>query len=455
MPPLLALFGSLVFIVWLFVRDAREEPVGSKALWIPSLWILIISTRPVVYWMPSSVGSSGSSIEGNWVDLSVLGLLIVSAWSALLRRRINWGEFFADNRAIILMYLFFFGSMLWSEYPFATVKRVIKDFSVVLFALMLLSESNPGYAIRKLFLRCSYVVFTLSVITIKYFPEIGTNVSNANDNMFTGLTTQKNSLGEVVFTYTMVLVWDLTIIMKTEGARWKDMRVLIRCVMLAQGLWLLITCDSQTALICLIIGLVLFWATGRLQKKPGLKPKLIALCVAPLLLFGLDSTLNLKEMILEAVGRDATFTGRTNIWELVLSQPVNPLLGTGFLMFWDGSIGQNALDELGARITTAHNGYLEMYLDGGLMGLSLFGMMLLARGNHIINQLVNRSYWGRLGFIYFILALIHNFSESTFFRFSILWFFLMLSMLKFRGRPSAGVYDQDNIQGNEGAHANG
>lgn len=437
MPPQLALFGSLVLIAWLFWQDSREKPVGSPALWVPGLWLLILSTRPIAYWVGSAENLTGSTREmdfsggpgGSPMDLAVLGLLIFAGIRVLLQRRINWGSFVAQNASILALYFFFLCSILWADYPFSAFKRIVKDFSVVLFALILLTENDPGHAIRKVFLRCSYIVFTLSVTTIKYFPEIGTNATRAGDNMFTGLTTQKNTLGEVVFTYSIILLWDLMLLRREENARWTDNRVLVRCLMLAMGMWLLLTCDSKTSLLCLILGVILYWGTQRLLRMHRPKQKLVTYAAILVVCLGLDSTFNIKEAVVQAMGRDLTFTGRTEIWEEVMAQPVNRLVGAGFLMFWDGEFGQTALDEMGVRISTAHNGYLEVLLDGGVIGVSLLAIMLLGRGNSIANRMVAGDPWARIGFIYLILALIHNLSESTFFRFSILWFFLVLSMI--------------------------
>jgi len=448
MPSQLAFLACLGFVYWLFREEAKERPIGSKAIWFPAIWLLILSTRPLAYWVGSAENLTGStrSMEaqdgpgGSPFDLAVLGILIVAGVRILLQRRIDWGAFVRENGSILALYLFFLISMAWADYPFSVFKRVVKDFSIVLFALVILTEANPGYAIRKLILRCSFIVFTFSALTIKYFPDIGRNSTRAGENMFTGLTTQKNTLGEVVFTYSIVLLWDLIELRRAGQKSWRDRAVLIRYLMLALGFWLLVTCDSQTSLLVLCLGVGMLWGTSRLLRMRNPKQKLVMLGIGMIAMFSLDSTFNIKEMVVvDMLGRDLTFTGRTYIWEQVLEMPVNRLVGAGYLMFWDGHYGQSALDEMGVRISTAHNGYLEVLLDGGLIGVALLGIMLLGRGNAIVNRMVAGDNWGRIAFIFWVLALIHNFSESTFFRFSILWFFLMLSMITPPRLPGAAV----------------
>ena len=433
MPPFVAFLIALGFIYWLFREDARERPVGSKGLWVPALFLLILSTRPVAYWFGATTNRYGDDSDagpgGSTADLAVLGLLIFAVVRVLKNRRVQWGSFVSRNLSILALYAFFLASVLWAEYPFSVVKRVVKDFSVVLFATAILTEADPGYAIRKLFLRCSYVVFTLSALTIKYYPHIGTQATRAGDRTFTGLTTQKNSLGEVAFTYSLIIFWDLMTIMREDKLGWKHPRVVRRLLMLMFGVWLLITCDSQTSLFCLLVGTALFFATGRVLKMGRPKRILVIVSLSVLLVYGLDRMFHIKENVVQMIGRDLTFTGRTEIWEKVMEQPIDPLVGTGFLMFFDSKYGIAALEEIGARVSTAHNGYLETFLDGGIIGVALLAIMLLARGNAIMNRMVAGEPWARVAFIFLVLAMFHNLSESTFFRFSILWFFLVLAMV--------------------------
>ncbi len=87
----------------------------------------------------------------------------------------------------------------------------------------------------------------------------------------------------------------------------------------------------------------------------------------------------------EAVGEDPTLTDRTKIWAFLLSMHTNPLLGTGYESFWLGprlqwfwqTAGLGALNE-------AHNGYLEVYLNLGIIGLFLLcGFLIASLPDHL------------------------------------------------------------------------
>ena len=84
--------------------------------------------------------------------------------------------------------------------------------------------------------------------------------------------------------------------------------------------------------------------------------------------------------ILALLGRDATLTGRSDIWREVWRAILKrPLLGYGFSAFWIGLKGEafNVITMLGFVVLHAHNGFLEIMLELGGTGLASFGLSYL------------------------------------------------------------------------------
>jgi exopolysaccharide production protein ExoQ len=81
------------------------------------------------------------------------------------------------------------------------------------------------------------------------------------------------------------------------------------------------------------------------------------------------------------LGKDATLTGRTSIWQLTLVSIMKaPLLGYGFQAFWRGLQGESANVTLGDHwgVPEAHDGYLDIWLGLGAVGLVLVMCSLLS-----------------------------------------------------------------------------
>lgn len=428
MPPSIARFLCLCFIAWLFRKDRLQRSFSSSALWIPFCWLGIIGSRPVSYWFGGG-DSSDEDLGGNPINTVIFAALTFGAIAVLQRRSFDWGGFFRSNRALMAIYLFFAVSAVWSPLGIIALKRLFKDFGTVLVGLVLLTERNPQAAIRTVFVRVSYLLFPLSVLVIKYYPNIGRCMTHDGFPMLTGLTTQKNTMGETVVVFGLMILWDLLELWNDGNTKWWKTEMLIRYGLLAMGLWLLHECDSVTSIICFMVGTFIFWAGGRVARMPNGRMVLAGCLLGVLCLAGLNGTFQIFDRITEAFGRNPTLTDRTFIWHDVLAQHTNPLVGCGFYSFWDSPEGKAAIELIGVAINEAHNGYLEIYLNGGWLGIVLLAFLLLAAGTKAINRMFTGSYFGRLAFIFWIIAIIFNNSESDFFMLGSIWFtFLLLTM---------------------------
>jgi O-antigen ligase len=90
--------------------------------------------------------------------------------------------------------------------------------------------------------------------------------------------------------------------------------------------------------------------------------------------------------MVEALGKDPSLTGRTQIWGMVLAMHTNPWIGTGFESFWLGprlNQMRNALPNF--PINEAHNGYLEIYLNLGWAGICFIALLLATAYKRVIS----------------------------------------------------------------------
>lgn len=85
--------------------------------------------------------------------------------------------------------------------------------------------------------------------------------------------------------------------------------------------------------------------------------------------------------LVESLGIDSTFTGRTDIWRLSFDTfAQSPIFGQGFQAFWTSSalLSQADISETWAVTAShAHNGYVESLLNGGLPAFILIVIWLV------------------------------------------------------------------------------
>jgi exopolysaccharide production protein ExoQ len=424
------------FVVWLLYRDAKERMEVSADAWVPLVWALIYASRPVTSWF-SGVPEDGARLaaydEGNPIEALIYVFVIASALAILRRRRVRLGSIVHQNGPLVALYLFWLMSVTWSDYPVITIKRLIKDLGNVLMVLVILSDRNPSETMKAILSRCAYVCVPLSVLFVRYFPELGRGYVgyDRSELMYVGVTTHKNSLGILALLAAVFVLWDVL-----DGRlRSRGVRAAVGPVVVLLMSWYLLTiADSVTSLLCAVLGTLLLI----IYRAPSVRSNLGRVEVfglgAVLLAWGLDSLWNLREAFIEGLGRDMTLTTRTEVWPVLLSYLENGLVGAGFNTFWAGRRLALLSDSVGG-IIQAHNGYLETYLNGGIVGVILLGVALAAGYGRIRRAIVQGAPAIRL--VVLVLGIVHNVSEASFHRLSLLWFVMLLAILEYRARPEA------------------
>jgi exopolysaccharide production protein ExoQ len=430
MPPIIALLLGFAFIAWLMRMDMRWREMPSKILWIPAVWLALSSSRNPAFWLSAMGfgGGSESNLEGSPINVIFNGGLFVITAIALNRRSFSWSQWVLTNKALFVVFAYFLASMLWSEFPIPTVKRLVQEFGTVLIAAVFLTESDPKLSVRVVFARVSYILFPLSVVFMRYFPHIGRNVSTVSGaHMVSGVADHKNSLGQLAMVFLLVLLWDFVETRKDgtaptgKGERWA------RYINFGIGIYLLFVSESATSLMCFLLGLAMFFTCERLSRIRNAKQLFMLGAFSIVFALILNQRYGLTSQVSMAMGRGENLSGRRQIWEKILEKETNPMLGHGFRGFWETDQGMAVWQELEVnRLLTSHNGYLEIYVQGGLIGLFLLAAFLWSTGLNAADKLVRGDPLGRLGVIFWPILLIYNATESAFLQVGVLWFAVLI-----------------------------
>lgn len=432
---IIGLFLCLLFGAWLVIRDCRRRRNLSTALWLPTLMLLVLASRPVSLWLSGThqdVVEMGNEASGNLIDQLFYVFMLGSSFAVAVNRRTKWGKLFSANMMITVLYLYFALSVCWSGDPSGSVKRLVKDFGLIFTVAVIYSEEEPLQAIRAVYMRCAAVLLPLSVVLIKWFPAYSREYARNGDISVTGVTMQKNTLGEIIMLFIMFLIWDY-VELRPPGVRsWWRRPSWDHVVLIAAGAWLLRLSHSKTALLCLLVGAAIFLRGAAFRSKAVNRTILFVALSLPILLFFSGEFHSVIAPLIGVLGRSMTFTGRADIWAHIDLKTVDPIIGAGYWNFWGGPGGAAIMREMTTIIPNAHNGYLDMYLDGGFIGITILFFVLLCSGLHIMGQF--RGPYGRfarLRFAVLIVVIIYNLSESTYARLGTSWFTALVVMLDF------------------------
>jgi exopolysaccharide production protein ExoQ len=446
--PLLASALTILLIGYLIRRDSAVAPRPSPAAWIPTLWLLINGSRQVSQWLGTGTLFAGQRLhDGNAVDQVVYGALIVSGIFVLVTRQVRIGHLARNNWWLILFFLYEGVSFVWSDFPFISFKRWIKASGDFVMVFVLCSDPHPMRAITAAIKRSGYVLIPVSILFCKYYENMGRIIDDWGRSYYTGVTLDKNMFGYLLFAYGLFFVGAAVHTFRQDWSSRTTARTDFLCYALLSGivLWLTPLANSKTSLFALVIGIVLMLALQVSKVRRNLWSFLIVIVVIGATANALFSV---NSAVLEASGRDASLTGRTGIWETVLREPINPLLGTGYAGFWLGERLQRIWDFYpNTPLLQAHNGYLEVYLNLGFVGVALLAGMLWTGLRNARRRLrapsdsadeAEDSLFRNSGIAYILAYLVYNITEATFMGLNFLFIVFLLFAFDFQAPRSRG-----------------
>jgi exopolysaccharide production protein ExoQ len=136
------------------------------------------------------------------------------------------------------------------------------------------------------------------------------------------------------------------------------------------------------------------------------------------------------------VGRDPTFHGRTDIWHVLLQENINPLFGEGYSSFWSSARMQKISETYYYTLNEAHNGYLETYLNTGLVGLFLLCGTLVSAWIRIKLDVLRQLPRGDFRLACLFVVMFYSMTEAVYNRLNLLWFVLLLVVCEYPRRKS-------------------
>jgi exopolysaccharide production protein ExoQ len=435
--------ASLIYacgIVGLFYLDRDSSVHTSKALWIPVTYLWIVGSRPVSDWLGLSPDAGTNvQLEGSPLDAAVLGILLLAAIAVLLRRSQRALSFITLNWPILIYFLYCFISVVWSSHPDVAFKRWVKSIADLAMCLVIVTDPQPVVALKRVISRVGFVLLPVSVLLIKYYGDLGRGYTPDGMPMNTGVTTFKNELGVTVLVISLFTVWHAMNLLRGKNLPNRGRHLLAQGVLLAFGVALFVMADSQTSIASFILGCGLIFATQLrgIRSRPGM---VHALCLSVLLAGGLALFFGGGAGVARAMGRDSSFSGRTDIWAALIKAAPNAVVGAGFESFW---ISPNVLKfqhTLAAQdwwhpeeLNESHNGYLEVYLNLGLVGVGLILGILISSYRRAVAAFRRNPSLGGLMLAYIVPPIFYNLTEAGFRMVSLMWIFLLLATVSASG----------------------
>ncbi len=429
--------ASLIYaggIAGLFYLNRDRSLRTSKALWLPVMWIWLAGSRGVSEWF--GISTQGDvQLQGSPIDAAIFGILAAAAIGVLIRRSSRTRSLLAANLPILIFFLFCLISVAWSYHPDVAFKRWIKAIGDLAMVLVVATEPHLRDALSRLFSRVGFVLFPASLLLIKYYGDFGRGYTPDGEIMNTGVTTNKNSLGVMLLVISLGTLWQLITLLRARGKVNRGRHLFAQGVLLAFGLLLLRMASSATSIACFLLGSGLIFATSlrAFRNRPA---RVHALCLAIVLGGGFALLSGGEGNVAHVMGRQSNLSGRTEIWAALIPTVPNSIVGAGFESYWispSTAEFQRTLLGLGwwhpEGLNEAHDGYLEVYLNLGWVGVGLIAMILITAYWRASAALRVNPSIGGLMLAYIVASAVYSITEAGFRMLNPRWIFLLLAMV--------------------------
>ena len=326
--------------------------------------------------LPVGAGPQGAA-EGSGLRQFVLVLLFMSATFTIARfpERLRLVAR-ALPLGLLALLVYALMSSLWSPERYVSFKRVVQLIGVALLGLALVAGGDG----RPRLLRLAEPVLWLGMLLAIIVGAAVRDFAFA-ENGFRAFMATKNNFGQFAALCVLVPI----ALLHVDAGRRRGARLLLAALGLA-GLVLSRSVTAGVALGVVAVVYLAFRALRGLHRSWWMVLLVVAIAFLTLLfatgvVLGFPSLDEASGQLARLIGRDITLTGRAYLWELMLREIAHhPWFGTGYGGFWlglQGASGQIAYLVKWGYPGQAHNGYLDIVNELGVVGLLLLGAFLV------------------------------------------------------------------------------
>ena len=351
---------------------ARPRPAAQRLTAVGALAFAAAVVMVIIYtqcWLMALQGDKGEA-----TDSSLVRAMFFPAYGcSVLLLALSPGEVLKTflRQPLLILVLWVVGaSVLWSISPDQTFRRVIALIFTTLGGVILAARWKWA-GLAEIMATALGVTAVLSLFVCLFVPSFG-RMHTLFPGAWRGLWLEKNALGNMMTIGFMACA--AAALLEPRRARlWWPMAGLCLVLVLAS--------TSKTSLVsCLLgcCGLALVWIMrrGPVGRVIGTYGALIGV-----LLVGFVA-LVASNLVLAALGKDATLTGRTQIWSAVMRRIQDrPWLGYGYGAVWDNTSPWSPLawiiKQAGFRPAHSHNSWLQQWLDLGAPGLIAWALYFI------------------------------------------------------------------------------
>jgi O-antigen ligase len=376
--------------------------------------------------------------DGNLLGQILVVLLTASLAAFVLLKRLRVVLEFLTP-ILVLTLLWFACSAALSPHPGLALRRlVLAAFTIFQAAVFLLLPQNRDHFSR-LLAAGALIVLAICYAGIVFLPEL--SIHQASDlaepelaGDWRGFFMHKNGAGAGM----AVLIFVGIFVARTSSS------ILGTLILALAGVFLIFTESKSPIRLLPVVLLVSFLITW--FRAPA--AKLVAAISVPLMIGFLtigSVSLHPIQQLVQGLLSDPSFTGRNEIWRFALDHIAErPIFGFGFQAFWGTSdllSNWSYLESWGYRASDAHNGFLNIAVMTGIVGLVISMIWIFAQPLRDQIRTAPDRIDPALNLLFIQIWLfglcLSGFESDIFGGGSMLWFMMIVSIIGLRYQATA------------------
>jgi exopolysaccharide production protein ExoQ len=423
--------SSLLLTYHFIARDAKLAEKVEKVL--TGIFLFTISGATGAGISPFSkihpavlynVDTTMATTLGQFIIYSSWLLILSSRLSRTLKNILNVVVLFIAKSPFLFLFLLLLSlSGFWSDTPDVTFKASFAILVITGVAIYVGKQYTWATLFRWYRWICVFVLI-FSIYYSQFRPSIGRHLKG-----WQGILGHPNQ-----FAFFMALTAVMWLLYAIYTPKKRRLAVIIALIAIAS----MLNANSGASKVVLIVLISLWFYLGFVKTLPTqwafisvILFLIISICLTIII------TNNIEAIVVEGLGKDLTLTGRTEFWPQIVDK-INqrPLLGYGAGGFWQPWRGINnpAADIIvaksGFKPPHSHNGFLDLALQLGWLGLTLFFLSFINNVAKSVKYLTQaRLPEGSLPLIFLTYTIITNLTETGLFGVTSVWFwYIVLSV---------------------------
>ena len=336
------------------------------------LIFVLTNLRSFIFWglFPSTYQISGPAWREIliWLLLLILIIYIMSKqglWESFLS---SWGK----RLALIAFISYAIISVFWSVTWTGTLYRSLTLLFTTFVAIYLSRRYSMEEMIQILFW-VGIIVISASLYLAIANPELGRDFNPPYNGAWRGIFWHKNHLGNIIPLFSLIFL--LRIFRQPfQFFRFEKIAAIIFYL-----LSLILVYEARSAsgyILLLIVHFVFIVLAIWVYVYRQLKPAHYWIALVFFLIGALLVAFNLN-FIFGLFNRETSLTGRVPLWQYLIKEVflVRPVVGYGFGSLWTLASFRTSTQRFvgwGYQVMIGDNGFLDILLNGGIVGLALF-----------------------------------------------------------------------------------